>query len=215
MDETFWGTASKLVGWIGIALVLAVIVAGVLGYLALKAAISNVKDIVQTVKTATNRTVDSIVETLKTTQGVLQGVQHSVGDLVAVIGKAGEKGIYEITDNFNMVKKDVDRLQHYITDGDWKGTHFFADFQKDLHQVANSIISAPVDVLTDTGVRLPFKLHTINSAFVYPPTGGTTPVGNVKVLPFTLGEKAVSLENDGVVNFASGSQQAISWSDLY
>ena len=213
-----WDLFQRIINWVFIILVIAIIAVAVIAYYAVRGALRRLDVLVTTVKTATNRTVDSLVATLKTTQGVLQGVQHQVGDFIAVLEKSGKQGIYKVEQQFELVRQDVDKVQHFVTDGDWKNTHIYADFEKAIHQVTDTILHAPAQVtgLVD-GVeqKFLFKLKELNEGVVSVLDDAVTPVGDVVIQAFKLGDQTVDLVNNTVEFTDSVRRATITWSNAF
>jgi hypothetical protein len=213
-----WDLFQRIINWVFIVLVLAIVAVSVIAYYAVRGALQRLDVLVTTVKTATNRTVDSLVATLKTTRGVLQSVQHQVGDFIAVLEKNGKQGIYKVEKEFDLVRQDVDKVQHFVTDGDWKNTHIYADFKKAIHQVTDTILHVPAKVkgVVD-GVEhtFLFKLKELNEGVVSVLDDATTPAGDVVIQPFKLGHKTVDLVNN-TVNFTDDVRRAtITWKNIF
>lgn len=217
-DQPFWDTFQRVINWLFIVLIVAIVALSVVAYFAVKGALQRLDALVTTVKTATNRTVDSITATLKTTSGVMQGVQHEVGDFIAVLEKNGTQGIYKIEKEFDLVRQNVDRVQHFVTDGDWKNTHIYADFEKAIHQVTDTILHAPAyvtGVVNGVNQQFHFKLQDMTSGVVSVLDEAVAPVGDVSIQAFKLGTTAVNLVNP-VVRFTDvNRRQNISWANLF
>ena len=217
----FWATFQKVINWLFVILLVAIIGLGVLAYIVVKKAFRRVDVLVTTVKTATNRTVDSLVETFRASQGVLQGIQHKVGDFIAVLEKSGKQGIYRVEKQFRLVREDVDRVQHFVTDGDWKNTQIYADFDKAVHQVTDTLLHAPayvygrVNGTSTDDFKMHFKVKDMNSGVVTLLDGATVPDKPVDLNGFNLGNTTVELVTQAVTFTEKARRQTIRWKNTF
>lgn len=143
----FWSNAGKgvlrILDWI-VYLILAVIITlAIVAYFAVKKAFRTLDDVVQHVKTGTTKLVSSVEATLQSTAGVFQGVQHQVNDLILFVKNGINDGIHKVTENYKLVKQSVQKINHYITDGDWADTQIFANFETKVHQIISSTLRFP------------------------------------------------------------------------
>jgi hypothetical protein len=138
-----WALLTRIVDVIVWFILALIIILGTVAYFAVKKAFRTVDDIVASVKTGTSKLVSEVVTTLKSTNGLFQGVQHQVGDLILFVKNGIDSGLHKVTKEYDLVKSEVKRIHHYITDGDWADTQIFADFEKKFHKIINSTLSFP------------------------------------------------------------------------
>lgn len=115
-----WETLGKIVSIFVWIFVIIAVTLGIVAYFVVKAGIAGAKKLVGVVKTASSKTIAELKSTLKKTEGVIQGVKHNFGDLISVLRTDSERGIYQISQNFELTKTNITNTVHTIQDGIYK-----------------------------------------------------------------------------------------------
>lgn len=177
-----WALLERVVSLTFIAVFIGIVVVGLIAYQAVNKAFARVDRLIDSVKTATNKSLDSVTDTMKSAKGVFQDVQHTVGSLVAIVkGIAGRRdgarvatdsdiGLYRVVDGYDLVKEDTDKISHSVSSGTFAGAHIHANFTDGTHSLFSTLNNHPVIVVgadaDGNEVRMVFKLTSLNSCLL-------------------------------------------------
>lgn len=160
-----WETLGKIVSIFVWIFVIIAVTLGIVAYFVVKAGIAGAKKLVGVVKTASSKTIAELKSTLKKTEGVIQGVKHNFGDLISVLRTDSERGIYQISQNFELTKTNITNTVHTIQDGIYKDSQAILHAKEGLiHllQSAGHIASITPEFLDRTVSNL--AMNTISFA---------------------------------------------------